>query len=76
MLEPCGDLKVAGRAWPKGADRTPAALEALAARDYDAFLLAVGTPSSVVLSGDGKPVNTTDWCRCPAWASAIATDIH
>ena len=60
-------LIVAGRAWPKGADRTPAALEALATGDYHGFAREIGTPSSVVLSSDAYPIDTTGGCTCPAW---------
>ena len=76
MLAPCGDLKVAGRSWPKGTDRTPAALEALAAGDLDAFLRAVGPASVVVLSDDGSPVDTTGWCECPARLSGLDGDVR
>lgn len=58
------DLIVATRSWPKGADETPAAADALANDDYKAFVGALGAPTSVTLTADGRGVNTEAWCAC------------
>jgi hypothetical protein len=59
-------LVVAGRSWPRNADKALGCAAALERGDVDRFLELMGVPESVQLSQDGRAIDRYSWCGCDA----------